>query len=108
MSSVSCSSTITGLPPALARYVSLPARGRRSGWLRSASTGTFGCEVARKERTMEPTVLFGIQFTLSLLAFLLIAFWYVVPRLAGCLGNWPWCHCYGYMHFASSAGRSWL
>src|SRR2546425_12187354 len=83
MSSVSCSSTITGLPPALARYVSLPARGRRSGWLRSASTGTFGCEVARKERTMEPTVLFGIQFTLSLLAFLLIAFWYVVPRLAG-------------------------
>jgi len=31
---------------------------------------------------MEPIVLFGIQFTLSLLAFLLIAFWYVVPRLS--------------------------
>ena len=32
---------------------------------------------------MEPTVLFGIQFTLSLVAYALIAFWYVVPRLAG-------------------------
>jgi hypothetical protein len=32
---------------------------------------------------MEPTVLFGIQFTLSLVAYLLIAFWYVVPRLSG-------------------------
>lgn len=32
---------------------------------------------------MEPIVLFGIQFTLSLLAYLLIAFWYVVPRLSG-------------------------
>src|SRR5260370_28034479 len=32
---------------------------------------------------MEPTVLFGIQFTLSLLAYTLIAFWYVVPRLSG-------------------------
>src|SRR5712664_514549 len=31
---------------------------------------------------MEPIVLFGIQFTLSLLAYLLIAFWYVVPRLS--------------------------
>src|SRR5438552_8394575 len=31
---------------------------------------------------MEPMVLFGIQFTLSLLAYLLIAFWYVVPRLS--------------------------
>src|SRR5438876_10594751 len=38
---------------------------------------------ARKERPMEPIVLFGIQFTLSLLAYLLIAFWYVVPRLSG-------------------------
>jgi hypothetical protein len=32
---------------------------------------------------MEPTALFGIQFTLSLVAYLLIAFWYVVPRLSG-------------------------
>src|SRR2546423_11203934 len=30
---------------------------------------------------MEPIVLFGIQFTLSLVAYSLIAFWYVVPRL---------------------------
>ncbi len=30
---------------------------------------------------MEPIVLFGIQFTLSLVAYALIAFWYVVPRL---------------------------
>src|SRR5256884_9874308 len=31
---------------------------------------------------MDPIVLFGIQFTLSLVAYLLIAFWYVVPRLS--------------------------
>ncbi len=31
---------------------------------------------------MEPIVLFGIQFTLSLVAYALIGFWYVVPRLA--------------------------
>src|SRR5438309_986373 len=31
---------------------------------------------------MEPIVLFGIQFTLSLVAYLLIAFWYVSPRLS--------------------------
>jgi len=31
---------------------------------------------------MEPVVLFGIQFTLSLVAYALIAFWYVVPRLS--------------------------
>jgi hypothetical protein len=31
---------------------------------------------------MEPIVLFGIQFTLSLIAYALIAFWYVVPRLS--------------------------
>jgi len=29
---------------------------------------------------LEPLVLFGIQFTLSLAAYALIAFWYVVPR----------------------------
>jgi hypothetical protein len=32
---------------------------------------------------MEPIVLFGIQFTLSLLVYALIAAWYVVPRLSG-------------------------
>jgi hypothetical protein len=31
---------------------------------------------------MDPIVLFGIQFTLSLAAYALIAFWYVVPRLS--------------------------
>jgi hypothetical protein len=31
---------------------------------------------------MEPIALFGIQFTLSLLAYSLIAFWYVAPRLS--------------------------
>jgi hypothetical protein len=31
---------------------------------------------------MGPIVLFGIQFTLSLVAYLLIAFWYVAPRLS--------------------------
>ena len=31
---------------------------------------------------MGPMVLFGIQFTLSLVAYLLIAFWYVAPRLS--------------------------
>ena len=31
---------------------------------------------------MEPIVLFGIQFTLSLVAYALIAFWYVVPHLS--------------------------
>jgi len=32
---------------------------------------------------MEPIVLFGIQFTLSLVAYSLIASWYVAPRLSG-------------------------
>jgi hypothetical protein len=31
---------------------------------------------------MEPVVIFGIQFTLSLVAYALIAAWYVVPRLS--------------------------
>ncbi len=31
---------------------------------------------------MEPIALFGIQYTLSLLAYGLIGFWYVAPRLA--------------------------
>ena len=31
---------------------------------------------------MEPIVLFGVQFTFSLIAYALIAWWYVVPRLA--------------------------
>jgi hypothetical protein len=32
---------------------------------------------------MPPIVLFGIQFTFSLAAYALIAWWYVTPRLAG-------------------------
>src|SRR6267378_4213093 len=32
---------------------------------------------------MKPIVLFGIQFTLSLVAYSLLARWYVVPRLSG-------------------------
>jgi hypothetical protein len=32
---------------------------------------------------MEPIVLFGIQFILSLVAYALIASWYVAPRLSG-------------------------
>lgn len=31
---------------------------------------------------MGPIVLFGLQFTLSLVAYLLIGFWYVAPRLS--------------------------
>ena len=31
---------------------------------------------------MEPIILFGLQFTLSLVAYGLIAFWYAVPRLS--------------------------
>ena len=31
---------------------------------------------------MDPIVLFGIQFTLSLAAYAFIAFWYVLPRLS--------------------------
>jgi hypothetical protein len=32
--------------------------------------------------TMEPIVLFGIQFTFSLVAYALIAWWYVAPRIS--------------------------
>src|SRR5881296_3997099 len=35
-----------------------------------------------EEKFMEPIVLFGIQFTLSLVAYSLIAAWYVAPRLS--------------------------
>jgi hypothetical protein len=35
-----------------------------------------------EERLIQPFVLFGIQFTLSLVAYALIAFWYVAPRLS--------------------------
>ena len=57
---------------------------------------------------MEPIVLFGIQFTLSLLAYTLIAFWYVVPRLSGlpreaALMPLLWIHV-----FRMPAGQSWL
>jgi hypothetical protein len=35
-----------------------------------------------EERMIEPIALFGIQFTLSLVAYALIALWYVTPRLS--------------------------
>ena len=38
--------------------------------------------VTQEEQTMKPIVLFGIQFTLRLVAYWLIAFWYVAPRLS--------------------------
>jgi hypothetical protein len=37
----------------------------------------------REIEAMEPVVIFGIQFTLSLAAYALIALWYVAPRLSG-------------------------
>jgi hypothetical protein len=48
---------------------------------------------------MEPIVLFGIQFTLSLVAYSLLASWYVAPRLSGMpreLGLAPllWVHAF--------------
>ena len=48
---------------------------------------------------MEPIVLFGIQFTLSLVAYSLIAFWYIVPRLSrlpreAALGPLLWTHAF--------------
>jgi hypothetical protein len=38
---------------------------------------------AEEEWRVEPIVLFAIQFTLALVAYGLIAFWYVAPRLSG-------------------------
>jgi len=35
-----------------------------------------------EERSMPPIVLFGIQFTLSLIAYAFIAFWYIAPRVS--------------------------
>jgi len=39
-------------------------------------------QLARSDELMEPIVLFGIQFTMSLLIYALIATWYVAPRLS--------------------------
>src|SRR5689334_98489 len=39
-------------------------------------------QLARSVELMEPVVLFGIQFTLSLVIYALIAIWYVAPRLS--------------------------
>jgi hypothetical protein len=36
----------------------------------------------RRAKHMEPIVLFSIQFTMSLLVYVLIAIWYVTPRLS--------------------------
>ena len=48
---------------------------------------------------MEPIILFGIQFTMSLVAYALIAFWYVAPRLSrlpreGALVPLLWVHAF--------------
>jgi hypothetical protein len=37
---------------------------------------------AEEKPPMQPMTLFGVQFTLSLVAFLLIGFWTVAPRLS--------------------------
>jgi hypothetical protein len=50
---------------------------------RTATLAKWIRYLTREEQTMEPIVLFGIQFTLSLVAYSLIAFWYVAPRLSG-------------------------
>jgi hypothetical protein len=36
----------------------------------------------RRAKLMEPIVLFSVQFTMSLLVYVLIAIWYVTPRLS--------------------------
>jgi len=43
---------------------------------------SFGRRRCSTSVDMPPIALFGIQFTLSLVAYLLIGFWYVRPRLA--------------------------
>ena len=57
---------------------------------------------------MQPIVLFGIQFTLSLVAYALLAFWTVAPRLFKLSLRKLWCRCCGSTCFALLAGRSWL
>src|SRR5262249_242447 len=42
----------------------------------------FRLHLARSVELMEPVVLFGIQFTLGLLIYALIAAWYVAPRVS--------------------------
>ena len=45
---------------------------------------------------MEPIVLFGIQFTLSLVAYALLAAWYVVTSVVDdALDGRRWCRCSG-------------
>jgi hypothetical protein len=39
--------------------------------------------IKKEDSMLDPTVLFGIQFTLSLIAYALIAVWYVAPALSG-------------------------
>jgi hypothetical protein len=57
---------------------------------------------------MQPIVLFGIQFSVSLVAYALFAGWYVAPRLSRlprevALVPLLWVHV-----FRIAAGRSWL
>jgi hypothetical protein len=57
---------------------------------------------------MNPTVLFGVQFTLSLVAYALLGLWYVEPSLSTlpretALQPLVWVHA-----FRMIGGRSWL
>ena len=56
---------------------------------------------------MQPIVLFGLQFTFSLVAYALAAWWYLAPRLARlprevALVPLVWVHV-----FRIAGGRSW-
>src|SRR5260370_914766 len=48
----------------------------------SDGPGPEAWSLTPEEGTMPPIVLFGIQFTFSLVAYALIAWWYVAPRLS--------------------------
>jgi hypothetical protein len=52
-------------------------------WSGDVVGGLAGLSPEREGEQMEPVVIFGIQFSLSLAAYALIAVWYVVPRLSG-------------------------
>ena len=47
------------------------------------SVATSVVAQVQEPSAMPPIVLFGVQFTFCLLAYALIAAWYVVPRLSG-------------------------
>ena len=49
---------------------------------RGTLDGRWVSQELGRHKPLEPVVLFGIQFTLSLVAYALIAAWYVAPRLS--------------------------